>query len=169
MYRGNALLTPRKPLCSLSEEEHYLHRSKAMDNQTYHLTIDYTLSLAQMIEAGRYTSVHQGFTAEHFLLVGIGQVEVEAQLVHPNKKASTEEVLQHLDSLGLRPAILPELLAFGAQYPDVWKPRGGAVALGTTWVNPDGEREVPGLYEDDIGEDTIQSILLFLLFLAVPK
>jgi len=46
--------------------------------------------------------------------------------------------------MNLRPATLPELLAFGAKYPDKQK-EFPIMALGSVWIDPDGDRRVHSL------------------------
>ena len=115
------------------------------DPQEYPVTVDYSKTLAEMISAGHYNGGNDEITAENFPFDGEGTVEVEVQLVHLNRVASTDEVLAHLEVNGLRPATLAELLAFGAANPDVQR-EFSVVALGSSWVSRLGARNVPYLY-----------------------
>ena len=63
--------------------------------------------------------------------------EIEFELVHLNKDASTDEALAELDKRGLRPALYEELLAFAAKHPELQK-QFPIVALGS--VCRDGAR-----------------------------
>jgi len=47
--------------------------------------------------------------------------EIEFELVHLNKNATTETALAELEKRELRPALYEELLAFAAKYPDLQK------------------------------------------------
>lgn len=69
----------------------------------------------------------------------------EVFLVHLNKVVNTSEALAHLDELGLAPAGIGELLAVGEQHPDLQK-NFPIIALGSSWVNPHGDRCVPYLH-----------------------
>lgn len=118
----------------------------------YLIAVDYGQTLAEMIEVGNYDWKHPDITSEHFPVTETGKQEVETVLVHLNKVASTEQVLQHLDSLGLRPATIAELLAFGAKHTDVQR-KFPVIAFGSVWVRPDGNRHVPYLLGDGRGRD----------------
>lgn len=107
----------------------------------YPITVDYGMTLAEMIAAGRYDSQNSDINTQNFPITGEGQVDRELHLVHPNKVASTEEVLAKLDRLGLRPAKIEELLAFGAKYPNLQK-KFPVVTLGSVWQHPSGGRHV---------------------------
>jgi hypothetical protein len=113
----------------------------------FKVTVDYGKSLAEMISAGRYDWTNQDITAEHFPTEGKGTVEVELQYVHLNRSATTAQVLAEMEKLGLRPATLPELLAFGAANPEEQR-KYWIVALGSSWVDGD-DRGVPVLSGDD--------------------
>lgn len=111
---------------------------------TYPVTVDHGQSLEEMIATGRYGTSNSDITAKHFPITGAGQVEVQLHLVHLNRVATTDEVLAELDRRGLRPATLPELLAFGAKYPDLQR-EFPIAALGSVWRFPDGRRLVAAL------------------------
>ncbi len=83
-------------------------------------------------------------TEKHFPLQGVGQREVVLELVHPNKEATTKEVLEQLNSLGMEPAKIEHLLAFGAAYRHVQK-KFPVIALGSVWVYDFGHRYCPYL------------------------
>lgn len=71
--------------------------------------------------------------------------EVEVHLVHFDKRMTSDEAKRELDKQGLRPATVQELLALGAQYPDLQR-RFSIVALGSERAVRDGEREAPTLW-----------------------
>ena len=108
---------------------------------TYPVTVDYSRSMEQMVAAGEYNTKNDNITQEHFPLQGSDQIEVELHLVHLNRDASTDSVLAELDRRGLRPAILAELLAFGAKHPNFQK-EFPIIALGSVWQNWGGYRSV---------------------------
>ena len=64
----------------------------------------------------------------------------------------SDEVLKKLEKLGLRPATLPELLAFGATYPNKQR-KFPIVALGSVWRYWEGYRFVPYLWENGARRD----------------
>ena len=111
---------------------------------TYQVTVDHGQTLEEMIAAGRYDMRKNYITAEHFPVQGTGKVDVELHLVHLNRSASTNTVLAELDRRNLRPATLPDLLAFGAKYHNIQKDFP-IVALGSVWQDRYGRRIVAGL------------------------
>ncbi|MBU4332294.1 hypothetical protein KKD19_03685 [Patescibacteria group bacterium] len=113
--------------------------------EVFPITVDYALSLEQMITAGNYDWKNSDINPDHFPIKGCGQVEVETVLVHLNRIASTDEVLEELGRRGLRSATLPELLAFGARYPDKQR-EFSIIELGSVWTDPDGDRCVACFY-----------------------
>ena len=125
------------------------------------VTIDYTHSLAQMIAAGKYDWVNSDITDQHFPppsiptglppSTGSGQAtkaELKVELVHFNRTISSNDAIAELKQKGLRPATLPEFLAFGAIYPEEQR-KYPIVALGSVWQYWDGDRDVPFLYCGD--------------------
>lgn len=97
-----------------------------------------------MIAAGNYDHRNSHITAENFPITGNGQVTTEIVLVHFNRDIESDDAVKEQEQMGLRPATLPELLAFGAKYPDVQR-EFPIVALGSSWVDPFGDRHVPSL------------------------
>jgi len=119
-------------------------KTKKVIGDTYTALVDYGMSLADMIKVGKYDWFNDDITAEHFPIKGNGKDEVDFQLVHLNKSASSEEVLLHMEKNNLRPATLAELLAFGAKYPEIQR-EFPICALGSSWVDRGGDRRVPCL------------------------
>lgn len=118
--------------------------SRQKVGETYKVIVDYGLSLSKMIELGKYDWFNDDITDKHFELQGAGQHEVELVLVHLNRNATTKEVLEHLNSLGLEPAKIEQLLAIGAAYPELQK-QFPIIALGSVWVDVNGTRFCPYL------------------------
>ena len=111
---------------------------------TYPVTINYGLTLEEMIAAGRYYWKNDDITAKHFPVKGEGTKEVVTKLIHFNKYMESDDVLRELDQRGLRPATIEELLAFGAKYPELQR-QFPIVALGSVWRRL-GYRHVPYLW-----------------------
>lgn len=111
---------------------------------TYPVAVNYDLSLAGMIRAGRYDWVNSDITGEHFPVNGVDTKEVVFELVHFNQDMSSDDVLRKLDKRGMRPATIEELLAFGEKYPELQR-QFPIVALGSVWRRLD-DRDVPYLY-----------------------
>lgn len=113
-------------------------------SQKHPVTVGYGVSMAKMVKAGKYDWVNGNITQENFPSEGNRTAEVDTVLVHLNKVASTDEVLRHLDSLGLRPATIAELMAFGVKYPEIQR-EFPVIALGSVWQDSAGGRRSPGL------------------------
>jgi hypothetical protein len=94
----------------------------------YKVTVDYNLTLEQMIAAGKYDWA----TDERFPVLGKGKVERELVLVHLNKVASTDEVLAEIDRRGLKSAEIEDLLVLGAVKPELQR-RFSIMELGSSW------------------------------------
>jgi len=112
---------------------------------TFPVAVNYDLSVEEAIQAGDYQAVHREITSKNFPSPRKGQAELEIMLVRFDDRMTSEGVLGKLDEEGLRAAELPELLAFGATYPDVQR-RFSVVGLGSVWRDRKGYRNVPCLY-----------------------
>ncbi len=113
----------------------------------YKVIVDYGKSLAEMIEEGNYNFVSEKMIDEHFQIAGTGQLEVELVLVHMNLQDITNrKVLNYMNSLGLEPAKIEHLLAFGAANPDV-QLEFPIIALSSVLVGEDGGHNYPILCE----------------------
>lgn len=105
--------------------------------------VDYGLSLKQMIEAGRYGYVNDAITPDRFLIEGGGKQTIEIVLSHFGEAIDSQEAIDRMDKEGYRPATIAELLALGAQYPDLQQ-KFPVVALGSC-AEVLGVRRVPDL------------------------
>lgn len=85
----------------------------------YQLVVNYCMGLEEMIQAGKYDWADSDITSKNFPITQHGKVEVAAELIHLNREVSSDEAIAALDRMGYRPETLPELLAFGAKYPEV--------------------------------------------------
>ena len=112
----------------------------------YPVTVDYRQSLKDMIQAGRYDYANSDITEKHFP-VASGPAELSIELVHFDRVMSSEDVLAEFDRRGLRPATLPELLAFGKAYPEV-QLEFPVVALASVWRSWGVGRLVPFLWSN---------------------
>jgi len=109
------------------------------NNVSYFITINYDLSVEEAVRAGKYDWSNSDITTKHFPSKRKGTAEVEVILVHFNRAIESDEAVRELDRMGLRPAELPEGLAFGAKYPDTQR-EFPIVILGSVWQNPPGLR-----------------------------
>lgn len=115
---------------------------------TLTVTIDFSLPLSEMIEAGRYDFVDSNITAQNFPINVRESGEVRLHLAYFDRDIITQEVPFELEKEGLLPADLPELLALGATYPTLQRSRT-LVALNSKWRRANGIVEVPilGVHE----------------------
>ena len=167
-------------------------KSPIINYDSYSVSVDYTRTLADMINAGKYDYANKDIVEKNFPIQRPSESEavtgggpfrtapaqnknIELFLVHLNKVAKTSEVLAHMDKLGLRPARIEPLLALGEKFPNIQRDYL-LVALGSVWVRSSGFRDVPGLYRDgserDLGlgwGDTGGSWRGACRFLAVSK
>jgi len=115
---------------------------------TFPVSLDYSVTLASLIQAGRYDRVNENINAQNFPATGVGRIETEIVLFHFNQNMSSEAANCELDQRGYRPATAWELLAFGARYPEEQR-KGPIVALGSLRRFPIEIRAVPYLYYGD--------------------
>ena len=116
------------------------HEKPAMEPPRYPVTVDFSLTLDEMIAAGQYGRVHDEIDAAHYPIDGEGRVEATIELVRFGRSLHSDEALTELDHLGYRPATLAELLALRATYPEL--ETGPIIALGSSWDAPDGRNYV---------------------------
>ena len=110
----------------------------------YKVPVDYGQTLQQMIANGKYDYVNSDINASNFPTQGSGQQNVVVELVHFGRDMASEAVLKEFEARGLRAATLPELLAFGATYPEKQR-EFPIIALGSVWRSRNGVRSVPFL------------------------
>jgi hypothetical protein len=108
--------------------------------------VNYDLPLAEAVDAGRYAGVHGEITPQNFPPSRHGQAKLEIVLTRYEQRMTSEQVLSEMSRAGLRPAELPEFLAFGAQFPDMQR-RFSIIGLGSVWQDRKGYKNVPCLYE----------------------
>ncbi len=120
--------------------------ARSATKTAFPVTVDYRWSLDAMIKAGRYDWVNSDITAKHFP-VKPGPTEVSIELVYFDRAMTSDDVLAELARRGLWPATLPELLAFGAKYPEKQR-EFSIVALASVWRRWYGHRSAPCLWWD---------------------
>jgi hypothetical protein len=113
--------------------------------EAFPVTVNYDLSLEEAIAAGDYQAVNAEISARNFSWKRTGKADAEIVLVRFDQRMTSENVIRGLDEEGLRAAELPELLAFGASYPEVQR-KFSVVGLGSVWRDRKGERNVACLY-----------------------
>lgn len=85
----------------------------------YSVVVDYSQPLDEILSAGKYDLVDHNITEKNFPKTADGVVELNIELVHFNHGISSDSVVAEMDKMGLRPATIWELLAFGAKYPEL--------------------------------------------------
>lgn len=142
--------------------------------KTYQLSVDYGLSVEQMLANGGYGSFDHDVTNEHFPHQLKGKTSVVAKLIKfkISDDAAHGHILDILRKQRLRPATLAELLTFGATYRD----HGFLIAaLGSVWTDRSGNRKVACLGRSDSGWDVELYKVFddgwpsFCYFLAISK
>ncbi len=123
--------------CSLAGK-HRGHLYKSI--RIFPVTVDCSLTTETLIDLGRYNSFDKEINNETFPIDCIGTKEVLMKIVRIGKLADSEEVLRELDGMGLRPATIHELLAFGAAYPDEQR-KDSIIGLGS-----ESQRMTPHLF-----------------------
>ena len=106
----------------------------------FHITVNYGLSLKEMIAAGGYDWKNDDITEARFPVPTGSPVELDTELIHFDYDISSENVVAELDKKGYRPATIHELLAFGAKYPNKQR-EFPIVALGSV-AGVGGDRRV---------------------------
>jgi hypothetical protein len=121
-------------------------QAKTMEKE-FNLSVDYSRTVQEMINAGNYDWTNSDITAKHFPLPkehNGKKVPVSSKLFHFNRAISSEDATSEMDKAGYRPATLAELLALGEAHPELQK-EFPIVALGSVWRDADGNRFVPSL------------------------
>lgn len=108
------------------------------------VTINYSMTLEEMIEAGRYQWVNPYITESNFPIVRQGFEVTKIFVLKFDREMKADEVFARLDALGFKAADLPQLLALGKTYPELQR-LFWIVAPGSLWQNKIGYTFVPAL------------------------
>ncbi len=84
----------------------------------FRLTIDYSLTLEQIIATGQYDWKNDDITAKRFPIKGDGIVEYEARYFHFNRNISSEDAVKEMEAAGWQPAKIEHALSHGKTFPD---------------------------------------------------
>lgn len=141
----------------------------------YDIVIDYDMTLEDMVAAGNYDWGNLSINSKNFRFEQKkGKIRVRTFLVCFGKDTKYGQVIRELNKLGLRPGNLPELLAFGATYPEK-QLEFPIVQFGTIW-EVKKRRGRRGLYlrrgKKERGVSAIwleHGFLSYYRFLAVEK
>jgi len=88
-------------------------------HDVFSIAINYSQSLQEMIDAASYDEVSKDITPRNFYLTATGDRIVELTLVQFKRPMSPLDILNHMQRESYRPATIEELLALGANKPDV--------------------------------------------------
>lgn len=119
----------------------------------YLVSVDRSLTLVQMIEAGGYDDhkdAVESITETRFPVDRSGSLQCEKDLflVPPSRDGiTTTEWKAELEANGWELEQTPELLALGAKHPDLQREHF-IIAFGSSWRNPDGDLYSPVLWGD---------------------
>ncbi len=130
----------------------------ANNGVSYAVSVNYDLSVEDAVKAGKYDWMDDNITSKNFPSKRKGTAEAEIILVHFNRSMDPDDVIRELDKQGLRPAELPEGLAFGAMYPDIQR-EFPVVILGSVWRSSDGHR-----YCASLSRSPVQRVLYLYWF-----
>ncbi len=114
--------------------------------RVYKATVNYNLSPDEMLIASNYQWCAGDLKKDQ--LTGKGVQEIELFVVPIEKEFLSGEVVQYLNSLGLKSANFAQLLALAAIDPDIEKD-GAIVAMGSQWWDYDKDRVCPVLRNDN--------------------
>jgi hypothetical protein len=103
----------------------------ALLNGPYPLLVDYSRSIEDSISAGMYAWASHQVTSVSFSGSASGREKISAVLIPFSPQASLGYILHRQADVGLRPATLKELLAFGEAYPEVQR-KLPVMALGSS-------------------------------------
>lgn len=120
---------------------------QAKSTEEIKLIVDYSQTVKQMIEAGKYDCIVSDITEKHFPLPSelFGErITVSSKLFHFNRDITSKDVIVEMEEVGYHPAILPELLALGKARPELQR-QFPIIALGSIWRDSDCVRYTPGL------------------------
>lgn len=124
----------------------------------YPVTVNYDLSVEQLVKKGKYYWPSHDVTSGHFPSSEKGVAEVLVYLVNFNYDISSEDVLKELDRQGLRPATLKELLSLSIVQPDL-QHNNPIVGLGSTRRDSAGNIYIH--YLSSLGLDRILGLALW--------
>lgn len=120
----------------------------ALAQDSFRIGINYDKTLDQLIADGQYKWVSQDINSKLFHFSGAGIIEANLVLVHLNRTASTQEILDELKRLNLVPARIEHLLTFGISFPDE-QLKYPVIALGSVSQIADGRQIVASLWKQD--------------------
>jgi hypothetical protein len=154
---------------------------ESMTEGEYRLVVNYSLSVEDAIALGRYDRNHNKITSANFPSRRKGTVEVIVLIKRFGRNMEPSDVIKKLHSEGLRPAELSELLAFGAEYPEVqrditlsaygsvWGPWWSSTRYSPMLYGMEKDYETPGVPGRALHLDSWVKCSSYARYLAVRK
>lgn len=105
-----------------------------------HVTVDYSRTIDEMIEFGKYDLVSDGITEKTFPLPTkfLGKkIITPVKLFQFKQVAGSDYVISEMEKMGCHPATLAELMALGESQPDLQR-KFSIAALGSVWSSAHG-------------------------------
>lgn len=96
-----------------------MNTALAIQQSAFVVSVNYSQSLRQMIDAGGYEEVSKDINSRNFYLESTGYRETELTLVQFKTPKTPLEVLTLMKEKGCRPATIEELLSLGKTQPDL--------------------------------------------------
>jgi len=114
------------------------------------IMVDYSLTLEQMMAAGKFDWLNNDINSDQFPIQGEGQVGYEVKLFHFNENVSSQDAEKKIKEADTaspwEPGRIEHLLAFGTRYPEEQR-KHPILALGSVGnATFFGKRNVPYLY-----------------------
>lgn len=130
----------------MEAKEKFFVGNKLLNGGKLSLAVNYSKKLNEMILPGRYDIVDPRIVAKNFQIkesYGGRLVILTARLFHFKETMYTDEIISQVEQTDYRLAMIPEIMAFGATYPNLQ--RGvSIIALGQP-AGINGSYFVPGL------------------------
>lgn len=117
---------------------------------SYLVTVNYDLSVEELVEDGEYDVIDDGFCSDNFWNLEKGKAKVDIYLVTFDVPIKSKKAIKEMKAQGFRPATLKELLSLGVDHPKLQLGRS-IIALGSTTKEPGpySELNVPCLSKED--------------------
>lgn len=124
------------------------HVHAFVEEVNFVVTIDYALSLEEMVAAGKYDLIYpHGFVdSETYPINGQGVIECKLKLINVRNGLGSEKLAEYFASFKLIPPSAEHVLAFGAKYPEQQR-KITIVGVGDNFWNKGSN----GLFLDEVG------------------
>ena len=124
--------------------KHFFRNLMTLDPRVFSVTVDYSVSLAEMYRKTQINSRHPGFPFEELKAPGEGSVNFHCYYMILQEDAWFDNIQKFLKMENVMSATIEHLFAFGVKYPNEQKERK-IIAPGTTWPCSHSFRRMPSL------------------------